>query len=1211
MSEKMRRYFERIKDDINVIYDVANKARAIGIDPEPQVESPQAMDMAGRVEKLVGPNGVAARIRELQEQELNQDAITFKIADEVIEERFGSLNLADKADLAIRVALAIKTEGVVSAPLEGIGKIEIRKDAYGGPDYLAVYFAGPIRAAGGTVQAYCVLIADHVREKLKIAPYVPTEEEVGRMIEEIKLYDRIMRLQYPSTIEELEFAVRNLRVELNGEPTEDREVSAYRDLKRINTNRVRGGPCLVINDGILLKAKKLLKVIDKRNIEGWKWLHDIKKYSQKSDEDKKKTDEAEKTKEGEYGGGLYDGKQKKESEIKNQEIRQEDDPVTKRKKMLEKKFPPRDKFIADIIAGRPVFAYPSAIGGHRIRYGRSRNTGLAACGFHPSTMYLLEKFLAVGTQIRIERPGKSGSVMPVTSIEPPIVLMKNGEVKQLWNINEAKQIAEARSYDNILFLGDILFGYGEFAENNHVILPSGYVEEWWSKELKEAVEKAGDTIEPWKEYINNPFKKIPNIRTAIEISLKYHIGLHPRYTDHWGNLNGIDSIKIRNQLKMSFQKIKGITDPDVIPKFTLEELEQQIPNDGLEIPADEKIKEALLKVFFVHTKKNDSIIISKDRAILLAELYGFGMSRIEDENWKETETRAHSHTALELFKLMTKIDIRDKAPYYMGTRMGRPEKAKERKMNPPTHVLFPLGHDSENRRVVNLAAKQKSVKVEIAQKYCPKCNHHTFLNKCEKCGGYTEFHRVCNTCQKSFPLSEERCDKCNGFLSNSAIKELNVGQIFSKALEKFNISIPTVKGVKGLNNLFKSAEPIEKGILRAMNEVYVFKDGTIRFDSTDIPFTHFTCEEIGITPEDAIRLGYDVDIYGKPITEPNQVIELKCQDIIITDHCAEYFMRVAKFVDDELEYLYNQPRFYNIKEKRDFIGQYFAGLAPHTSAAIVGRCIGFCQINSGYAHPYWHAAKRRNCDGDEDGLMLLLEYLLNFSKYYLPSSLGGKMDAPLVLSVILDPNEVDGESHNVDTLPEYPLQFYQDSLKYPKPNELESYMRVAKNYIGKPEQYEGFMFTHPTENINWGPKKSAYSELGSMEEKIESQMFLTEVINAVNKQDVARKILTSHFIPDLMGNMRSFSTQTFRCIKCGTKFRRIPLSGKCTECEGKVVLTVTKGMIAKYLPKALALIEKYDLGNYTKQRMELLKQYILSLTDNPKVKQSKLSSFFA
>ena len=713
-----------------------------------------------------------------------------------------------------------------------------------------------------------------------------------------------------------------------------------------------------------------------------------------------------------------------------------------------------------------------------------------------------------------------------------------------------------------------------------------------------------------QKYIDDPFRYVPTLINALEISRKYHIGLHPRYTDHWGNINWVDAIKIRKTIRDALNKIKGTSGSKNIPFTTIQELEDLIHGAEIKIQASEEIKEFLQKIFFVHKSADNFIILSKERFILLAEIFGFSESRIENEDWEETERKAEDLTALELFKFMTKIDIRDKAPLY-GFSDGRPEKAKERKMNPPTHVLFPLGHDSENRRVVNLAAKQKSVSVEIAQKYCPKCKLPTLLNKCEKCGGYTDFQLVCNTCQKSFPITEEKCDNCNAFLSKSAQKDLAIGPMFSKALEKFAISTPTVKGVKGLNNLYKSAEPLEKGILRAANEVFVFKDGTIRFDSTDIPFTHFTCDEIGITPDDAIRLGYTEDVYKNPITSGSQVIELKCQDIIITEYCANYFMRVAKFVDDELEYLYNQPRFYNIKEQRDFIGVYFAGLAPHTSAAIVGRCIGFCQINSGYAHPYWHAAKRRNCDGDEDGLLLLLEYLLNFSKYYLPSSLGGKMDAPLVISEVLSRKEVDGESHNVDFLAQYPLQFYEESQKYPKPKDMESYMRVAKHYIGKEGQYEGFMFTHPTENINWGPKRSAYSELGSMEEKVDAQMFLTEVIVAVNKQDVARKILTSHFTPDLMGNMRSFSTQSFRCIKCGAKFRRVPLSGKCLDCEGKVVLTVTKGMISKYLPKAMMLIERYDLGNYTKQRMNLLQQYILSLTDNPKVKQSKLSSFFS
>ena len=36
------------------------------------------------------------------------------------------------------------------------------------------------------------------------------------------------------------------------------------------------------------------------------------------------------------------------------------------------------KYMKDIIAGRPVLGDPSAPGGFRLRYGRSRNSGLAA-----------------------------------------------------------------------------------------------------------------------------------------------------------------------------------------------------------------------------------------------------------------------------------------------------------------------------------------------------------------------------------------------------------------------------------------------------------------------------------------------------------------------------------------------------------------------------------------------------------------------------------------------------------------------------------------------------------------------------------------------------------------------------------------------------------------------------------------------------------------
>ena len=69
--------------------------------------------------------------------------------------------------------------------------------------------------------------------------------------------------------------------------------------------------------------------------------------------------------------------------------------------------------------------------------------------------------------------------------------------------------------------------------------------------------------------------------------------------------------------------------------------------------------------------------------------------------------------------------------------------------------------------------------------------------------------------------------------------------------------------------------------------------------------------------------------------------------------------------------------------------------------------------------------------------MLLLDGLLNFSRAYLPDSRGGLMDAPLVLAIRLDPNEIDKEAHNIDVLWEYPLSFYHATMEMKHPKDVQ------------------------------------------------------------------------------------------------------------------------------------------------------------------------------
>ena len=137
---------------------------------------------------------------------------------------------------------------------------------------------------------------------------------------------------------------------------------------------------------------------------------------------------------------------------------------------------------------------------------------------------------------------------------------------------------------------------------------------------------------------------------------------------------------------------------------------------------------------------------------------------------------------------------------------------------------------------------------------------------------------------------------------------------------------------------------------------------------------------------------------------------------------------------------------------------------------------------------------------------------------------------------------------------------------------------------------------------------SAYKTLSSIPEKVEGQMHLAEIIRAVDKSDVARIVVEKHFIKDIKGNLRKFSRQEFRCVKCNTKYRRVPLMGKCPKCGGRIVLTVAEGTVSKYLKSSLVLAEKYNLSDYLKQSLMIINNSVKSVFGHEK-KSTNLKDF--
>jgi DNA polymerase II large subunit (EC 2.7.7.7) len=300
--------------------------------------------------------------------------------------------------------------------------------------------------------------------------------------------------------------------------------------------------------------KKLLKRIEKYNLDGWEWLNDLKGAVQTGD---------------------------------NQE-----DAATKR--------------MREVITGRSVLSMPNKLGGFRLRYGRACNTGFAAVGFHPVVGEILDHTIVVGTQVKIDIPGKGATVAFVDSIETPTVRLLNGDVVKIRDVKHGIEIKN--KIEKILHLGDILITFGDFLENNAQLIPSGYVEEIWIEELKQIISK----LEPENQYLKQFVTKIPTINEALKISLDFKFSLHPKYLYFWDKISSEELIQL---------------------------LEPKNFNENL-IEYSIKIKKILEKLGTPHKVKNQSIILENNEAKIFFNLLFVTKPTINDLSIPEILTKS-------------------------------------------------------------------------------------------------------------------------------------------------------------------------------------------------------------------------------------------------------------------------------------------------------------------------------------------------------------------------------------------------------------------------------------------------------------------------------------------------------------------------------------------------------------------------------------------
>ncbi|MEM0129805.1 MAG: DNA polymerase II large subunit, partial [Thermoplasmata archaeon] len=975
--------------------------------------------------------------------------------------------------------------------------------------YVELYFAGPIRAAGGTAQALSVLLADIIRRDLGLAAYRPTREEIGRYQEEIPLYKHFQHLQYTPTPEEIATVVQRAGVCITGEATEgDAEVSAFRNLPRVPTNGLRGGACLVVAEGLCQKAGKLRRIVEKLGVPGWEFLAELGH-----------------SREGEETASV-------------------------------------PKYLADAgVGGRPILAHPSRPGGLRLVYGRCRTSGLAACAVNPATMVLLRRFVAIGTQLKIEYPGKAAAMGLCDLVDGPMVELDDGTFLAVHDRRQAEALLPR--VRRIVDLGEILVAYGEFLENNHPLVPGAYSLDWHREELGRAgVPRDADDG-------GRDFSR------ALALAREHDVPLHPRWLFFWHDLTSAEIRALSEHVER-----EGSLSPD----------------GSLRLPWDDAWREMLQRLGVPHRPGPEgSLLVAAADAVPLAATLGLvpdagALRRAAPLDPVDPEPLGYASRLLG-------ARVMARGPSRIGARVGRPEKAHQRTMEPNVHALFPVGEAGGPSRSVAEAARRTEgsdgVVVPLGLRRCPSCGKSSVWARCA-CGAHT------------VPTG------------TSAPLALPVGSIWRDALGRLRLlSPPAVKGVKGLTSAARIPEPIEKGILRAQHGVSVYQDGTARFDMMDLPLTHVRPREIG-TPVDRLRaLGYERDWTGAPLVSDDQLIAVLPQDLVVARSCGRYLVQIARFVDDELAHLYGIAPFYRARAPEDLVGALVAALAPHTSGAVTGRLIGFTDAEACFAHPIFHAAKRRNCDGDEDSVTLLLDALLNFSRAYLPESRGALMDKPLVLTTRLSATEVDKEAHHLDVGSRYPLGFYHAAARRAPAKDVEALFDTVGHRLDGPHPLDRYGFTHDTADLADGPVRSAYRDRRGMQELVEESVALMAQIRAVDAVEAIGRMLNTHFLPDVMGNLKSFATQRFRCKRCGTSYRRPPLAGRCGapagpgsrgRCDGELLPTVYEGMVRKYLGLSSSLVATPGIPPYVRQRVEILVQSLATLFPAP-VEQTTLERF--
>lgn len=960
-------------------------------------------------------------------------------------------------------------------------------------NHLTIYFSNTIRNVSGEIIGLVMLISDYIRHILHLNKFSASNQHVYRYIEEMKIFLEINDRRENLNEELIKLIVQNIGIEMSGESYDRLEVKKYRNLPNI-TNQLRTGMCVAFE-----KVIDSINIIAQQRISSgipeWEWL----RYPVK-----------------------VDSKEKKEYNL-------------------------------DEARGtQPIIAKSRKPGGFRLRYGSSRITGQGAAGIHPATMFLT-KMLSPGTTIKIDFIDRPLTIYPIAHIMGPLIELTDGSTIRAGSLSDLKKIEESISF--IWELGDIIISPDDIPSRETVEL-SAWTEEWWSKEIQQALISKLDLIENIESFIgvdleelniflSDPFKNIPSLETALRLTNLTSVPLHPYYSFNWNEMAISEIIKL---IQIINESENGI------------------------LPHNDDLKK-ILRQLGVPFKISDESIHSEQFKPFLAKLKG--------KESQLTNILSKKGELIEIESLiysLSGIKVRSLCNRRIGLKIIRVEKAEPRHINPPANILFPIGSHGGTQRDLLLASKEAEVEIQLSERFCTLCQSDTFFSFCPECRQGTVQRYVCKEGHQS---DKEICTTCGQFGFTRRFKPVNISSLLETGFKKTGIStLEKIKGVAYLNSKKRIPEHMIKGILRSKYDLFVYKDGTTRFDQTNAFLTHFTPKEINTSVNDLIQLGYSHDVFGYELHNENQIIELFPYDVIVSKLAGSYLVKLANMIDDELDSLYKLSPYYRINSLDNIIGSLIVGLASFSSVAIVGRIIGYTDHNVLFAHPLWHQLKARNCNGDVDSITLLLDAFINFSTEFIPASRGGTMDIP---SIVHLPDEWEDilAFAAYESLP-LNLIFYQSLRNNPMKEELLCY---TKSYLTP-----NFKTYIPVDNISQYKLKNQFKE-GKIISKVEVALNSLRRIRGIKEEEFVNGVLENDFLIKISSSFDRFFLQPTRCKRCKTTFRRVPLSKSCPICHNETLgLTLSVGWVLRYFQIINQLKEQYDqkISDYSRSWFDLI-----------------------